>query len=242
MAGEPKARAREPRALTVIGMVLSGLALLVGIAMLIAGIAAVGVDAFGRDDDGFLTSPAEDFQSQGFAVTAERIDLSTGPADWAPEDVLGTTRVTAEGLTGDALFVGIARSDDVDAYLSGVAHSEVEGFTENEVDYTDHLGRLRPADPAREDFWVAQSSGSGPQTVEWDAESGVWSVVVMNESARPGVAFEAKAGVELDWLAEAGVILLVVGFLVTVSGGLASFFLIRYGLPRSGAAKSAPTE
>jgi hypothetical protein len=223
-----KTEGRGPSATTVVAMVVASIALLAGVGMVLTGGAVLALDAFARDDDGYLTSPSEDFESEGFAVTAEEIDLSTDPADWAPEELLGTTRITAESADGQPLFLGVAPSVKADAYLDGVSHSELDEIQNGGPQYEERAGARKPYLPARSDIWVAQASGTGQQTLDWDAESGIWSIVVMNEDASPGVAFEAKAGVELDWLVWAGLGLLLLGVVFTVSAGIAIFFLMRH--------------
>jgi hypothetical protein len=76
------------------------------------------------------------------------------------------------------VFVGIAARDDVDRYLGGVGHSQVDDFGDGSARYTQVAGRAPSSDPAVESFWLAQSEGAGSQTVEWDVEGGTtrpWS-------------------------------------------------------------------
>jgi hypothetical protein len=222
-------------ATTVVAMILASFGLLIGIGMVLAGGAVIAVDSFARDDDGYLTSPAEDFESRGYAVTTAEIDLSTDPADWAPEEILGTTRITATGRDG-ALFLGVAPSQEVANYLAGVPHSELDDIDNGDATYRQRGGARKPVPPSRADIWVSQASGAGPQTLDWDAESGIWSIVVMNEDGSRGVAFEAKAGVRLDWLSWVGLCLFVLGLLVIAAAGIAVYFLMRTKPPKAAAA------
>jgi hypothetical protein len=207
-------------------MTVASLAVLAGLGMMIGGGGILAIDTFARDDDGFLSSPTEEFETEGYAVTAEDIDLSTDPAGWVPEELLGTTRITAEGSTAQHIFVGIGQSADVDTYLNRVAHSELDEVENGTPTYLEREGSRRPGPPARSDIWVASSTGDGPRILDWDAESGIWSVVVMNEDGGAGVAFDAKAGARLDWLTWAGLGLLLLGLVITVSGGIAIYFLV----------------
>ena len=80
------------------------------------------------------------------------------------------------------VFVGIARTRDVDAYLDRSAHAtltdvEVDPF---EADYRTTGGLTRPAAPGTQPIWAARRTGTGTQTLTWDVEDGDWSVVVMN--------------------------------------------------------------
>jgi hypothetical protein len=199
----------------IVAMIVASIVALIGVGFALGGAALLAVDGFARDDDGFLTSPREDLESGSFAITAEEIDLTTDPAGWAPRELLGTARVTVSGSSD--MFIGIAPADELNAYLQGVAHSELEEIENGEPRYTDAAGGRPPGRPGAEDFWVASSSGPGEQYVDWDAESGVWSVAVMNADGSRNVAVEAKAGVELDWLGWAGLIALILGLLITAA-------------------------
>jgi hypothetical protein len=97
-------------------VVIGSIAALLGAAMLAGGGAILWADQTQRDD-GYLTSPRERFESSSYAIVSEPIDLvSSDPdvADWfLSDDVLGEVRLT---VTGQNVFLGVGRSDDVDAY------------------------------------------------------------------------------------------------------------------------------
>ena len=63
----------------------------------------------------------------------------------------------------------------VDAYLLGVAHSEVDELRTSGYRGTDREGARVPSPPAGAD-WSAAALGAGTQTVRWDPESGDWAV------------------------------------------------------------------
>jgi hypothetical protein len=201
----------------VAGMVFSSLGALIGLVMLLGGLALVAAYAFGRDDDGFFSTNDERLRTPAYALTAEGLDLGGDPADWAPSDLLGTVRVTVESAAERPVFAGIGPTDDVDGYLGRVAHSEVTDFSDGSPTYEDHRGGPPATRPGAQNFWVAQSEGPGQQRVEWDAEGGDWSVVVMNADAARGVAVEADAGVKVGWVLWVGLGLAVVG-LVLLAG------------------------
>jgi hypothetical protein len=199
-------------------MVFSSLAALIGIVMLLGGLAVIAAYAFGRDDDGFFTTDSEQLQTAGYALTAEDIDLGSDPADWAPGDVLGTVRIDVESAARRPVFVGIAPTADVDRYLGDVARAEVTDFSDGSPTYDIHRGGSPSARPAAQDFWVAESEGLDQQRIDWDAEGGDWSVVVMNSDAARAVDVDAEAGVKIDWVIWVGVGLAVVGLLLTALG------------------------
>ena len=114
------------------------------------------------------------------------------------------------------MFVGIGAEDDVDRYLGDVAHDELIDFHGDDPEFTPHEGSAPRTPPGDQDFWVAESEGSGEQALTWDAEFGRWTAVVMNADAARGVDVEADAGVKLGWAIWAGLGMFVVGLLMSV--------------------------
>ena len=227
----------------VVAMIVASIVALIGVGLAFGGGALLAVDGRARDDDGYLTSPSEDLETGSFAITAEEIDLSTDPAGWAPRELLGTARVTVDG--SNDTFIGIAPADKLNAYLRGVAHSELEEINDGDPQYADAAGGPPRGRPGAQDFWVASSEGPGEQYVDWDAESGVWSVAVMNADGSRNVAVEAKAGVELGWLGWAGAVALIVGLLITAAAIILIIVISRGATAHSRAAKepaAAPPE
>jgi hypothetical protein len=192
---------------------------LIGMALLLGGLAMIAAHAFARDDDGYYTTGTELLETDSYAIATDEIDLGTD-VDAAPDDLLGTVRIQSESTSGRPAFVGIGPSDDVDAYLSGVAYAELTDFADGEPEYADHPGDAPAGPPAAEGFWVAESEGADAQTLEWDVESGDWSILVMDADAEPGVSVDADIGAKVGWLIWAGLGLVVVGLLLA-GGGVA---------------------
>jgi hypothetical protein len=202
----------------VIGTVFASIAGLIGLALLVAGIAILAAFAFGRDDDGYFTTDRKQLDSVTHAITTQDIDLGADEADWAPDEVLGNIRIQVEG--NEPVFVGIGPDDDVDRYLGGVAHDELVDFHGADPEFDLKRGGAPRSPPGKQDFWVAESAGSGEQALTWDAEFGRWTVVVMNADAARGIDAEADAGIKLDWAFWVGLGLFVVGLLMTVGAVL----------------------
>jgi hypothetical protein len=198
----------------VIGMVFASIGGLIGLALLVGGIAVLAAYAFGRDDDGYFTSDRQRLESATYAITTEDIDLGADEADWAPDEILGNVRVQVDGEI--PVFVGIGSDADVARYLGDVAHDELIDFDGDDPEFDPHEGRAPRAPPGDQDFWVADSERSGEQALTWDAEFGRWTAVVMNADAARGIDVEADAGVKLDWAIWAGLGMFVVGLLMTV--------------------------
>jgi hypothetical protein len=198
----------------VIGMVFASIGGLIGLALLVGGIAVMAAYAFGRDDDGYFNSDRQQLESATYAITTEDIDLGVDEADWAPDEILGDIRLQVG--SAKPVFVGIGSDDDVDRYLGDVAHDELINFDGDDPQFDLHQGRAPRTPPGKQDFWVAESEGSGEQALTWDAEFGRWTAVVMNADAARNIDIEADAGVKLGWAIWAGLGMFVVGLLMSV--------------------------
>ena len=195
---------------------------LVGMALLVAGGAALLVDQAWRDDAGYVNTSTEQFVTRSYALTSNpfRLELE-GAGRLVDEDVLGTVRLQAESVDPDiGVFVGVARTDDVQRYLGSVAREQVTDFDlgPSRATYVRHPGGAPESAPTEQEFWAAQASGRGMQTLEWKAQSGHWTVVVMNEDGARAIDVRLRAGAELPFLAWVGGTLLGVGALVGVLG------------------------
>jgi hypothetical protein len=163
-----------------------------------------------KDDDGYLTTDAHRFSADTRALATENLDIDLGEGEWVvrPGD-LGHVRLEAESRDSKPLFVGIARTNDVERYLGDVPHTTVHDveagpFDSFEADYTRHAGNGRPKSPEHADIWAASNQGTGRQTVDWEVEDGDWSVVVMNADGSLGVDADISAGADVPFLNELG--------------------------------------
>ena len=201
-----------------IAVLLSGVVVsFIGVALVLGGLALALAHGLARDSDGFYTTGTERLETRTYALTVEDVDLGNDTADLVPEDLLGRVRVRAERPGGQPVFVGIARERDVDAYLRGVGHAELDDVDPPE--YVTHRGGPPRRPPTSEPFWVASAEGPGRQSVDWDVEGGSWSVVAMNADGERRVAVDADVGAKVGWFLWVGIALLVVGLLFVVGGG-----------------------
>jgi hypothetical protein len=203
-------------ALVVVGVV----AALMAFGLLAGGCALTAIDRTQRDDDGFLMSPSQEFQTATFAIVSERADLHTEGAEWALDTFLGDVRIRSESER--PVFVGIGPAADVTRYLAGVEHDVVTDLdSDGDPEYTPRPGRAPPGPPASQTFWVASASGSGEQTLDWDPRDGDWRAVVMNVDGSRGVSSDLSIGAELDSVLWIGLGMLGVGLLFAVGAALA---------------------
>ena len=207
----------------VIGMVFASIGGLIGLALLVGGIAILAAYAFGRDDDGYFNSDRQKLESATYAIITEDIDLGADEVDWAPDGVLGDIRVQVEGQK--PVFVGIGPDSDVDRYLGDVTRDELIDFDGDDPEFDLHQGRAPRTPPGEQKFWVAEAEGSGEQALTWDAEFGRWTAVVMNADAARGIDVEADVGIKLGWAIWAGLGMVVVGLLMS-AGAVVVILLI----------------
>jgi hypothetical protein len=217
-AVEPPARTRS-RAGRVALIVVGVIAGIVAFALLVGGCALVAVDRTQRDDDGFLMSPSQEFDSATYAIVSESADIDSG-GEWALDSFLGTVRIRSD--SDRRVFVGIAPAADVDRYLEGVEHDVVTDLdSSGDPEYSRRAGGAPPAAPGGETFWAASISGTGEQVLDWDPEDGDWSAVVMNQDASRGVSADMSIGAELDSVLWIGIGLLALGVLLAAGAALA---------------------
>jgi hypothetical protein len=213
----------------VVLVVLGSLAALLAFGLAAGGGTVVVLDQTQRDSDGYLMSPSKHFSTATYALVTKSVDLG---ADGAGRDFLGTVRIRTE--SDRPVFVGIARSSAVTAYLGGARRAEVREVGAWHVGYDVLAGGRPPAPPGSQNFWAASVTGSGEQALDWKPSAGTWRLAVMNPGGSPQVTVDASVGAKLANLIWVGAGLLATGIVFAfVAAGL-----IHLGIRRS----KAPTQ
>ena len=202
------------------------------------GLLAIGTLAFvgesEKDSDGYLSTHTHQFEGGTRALATENLDVDLDAGNFVLDtEDLGKVRLQVESRDDKPVFVGIARTTDVENYLSGVSHTTVTDVDTSpfDADYEDHAGNRRPVVPADSNIWVASEHGSGKQTLHWDIEDGDYSVVVMNADGSRGVDADVSTGANVPFLDEIGWTALGSGGFVLVVG----IALLVMGIRRPGA-------
>ncbi|HJT37581.1 MAG TPA: DUF4389 domain-containing protein, partial [Actinomycetota bacterium] len=190
---------------------LGAVALIVGLALAAGGgVVLVAQSAF-RDAEGFFVAGPHPFDSAGYAITSKHIDLGTNPERGA-SDIGGifTLRLRAQSTNGSQIFIGIARSADVESYLTDVDHDEITDVSLRPFRATyQHLaGTATPRAPTKDPIWVQTVWGPGQQTLIWHPRRGQWTVVIMNADGARDVSARMSVGVRVRYLTWIGVGLL----------------------------------
>jgi hypothetical protein len=225
----------------IVIVVIASIGALVALAMLAAATVLTWAATTQRDDTGYFHTDTKRFSTASYALVSEDVDLGTDRRPrgfgFEPGDIV---RVRVRGSSGDRdqpVFIGIARSSDVDRYLSGVAHDVIRDVRLRpfEVEYDPIAGATEPAVPPDQTFWVASSAGPGPQTVTWEPTRGTWSIVLMNADAARGVVADVDVGVEVRHL------WVIVGAvwglgLVLLAGAITVIIIVSHRAARAGVA------
>ena len=213
---QPESR-RRPGAVAIVASTLLAVA---SLTLFAAGGVLLWADGQ-KDDQGYLNTRASASRPVP-PRSRPRTSTSTSTGSAPPS---ATARSAACGSTcgpagAEPVFAGIARTQDVDDYLRGTAHTIVRDVDTDpfRADYRDRPGDRRIAPPAGESIWVASSTGGA---LDWKVRDGDWSVVVMNADGSPGVAATVKAGAKLPILVPAGWTLIGGGALaLLIAGGV----------------------
>ncbi len=190
----------------IVALVIGCIAALIGVGLLLGMLALTWAYSTQRDDDGYFSTGTVRIETATAALQSEQIDLgSDDRPNRSPfgEGDLATVRLEATAREGEEIFIGIADSTDVDAFVGDVAHDRVVDIDwgDDDVDYQrdGRQPRSLPA-PTEQDFWVASAAGPGLQTLTWDVEGGDWSIVAMRPDGDRGVSADVSIGVKIDAL------------------------------------------
>jgi hypothetical protein len=211
----------------VVALVLGLLLLLPALGLLAGGGVLLWADQWQRTSNGYLLSPTGHVSTDGYAITSDRIDLSTD-ADWVPVSAaLGTAIVRATG-SGPDLFIGIGPSDQVTSYLGDVQRAVINDLGNNGAVIDREVSGGAPAGPpGQQTFWTEQTSGAGRQELTWTPADGDWTAVVMNADGSAGVDADLRVGAELPALTGIGWGLLIGGALLTLIAVLVIVLAVR---------------
>lgn len=193
-----------------------------GLGMLIGGVAAAVAYGVARDSDGFFRSDEIRLVSATSAITSESVDLNGGPGDigWLSErgDV-GTVSVEVRPVAaGQEIFAGIGPTSEVARYLASVALDRVDDIEDNVARLVPQEGTATPMPPVDQTFWVAQIATAETGSMTWEIEQGDWSIVVMNADGSPGVDVDARVGIKFDWLLPVSIGLIIAGVILLAGG------------------------
>ena len=168
---------------------------------------------------------------------------------------LGSLRLSAESASGAPLFIGVAPSQQVEAYLADVSHAVVTraniGPGGNSLSVIE--GTQAPADPTQQDFWTLSQTGTGEQNLVWNlqdlsaqenaAPAASYTLVVMNADGSRAVNVDLRGGARSDLIAPLGWGLLIGGIALLLVAlvllALGTVLLVRQPVRRAAAGPDA---
>jgi hypothetical protein len=209
----------------VIAVVVASLAVLAGLAALVAGGTALVFDQTQRDASGYLMTDSTAYSTDTYALVSDSYRTGAAGDRMVARDMLGTVRIRTE--SAQPVFVGIGAAAAVDSYLANVRREVATRFDANKTDFRLSKGGAPAVSPTARRFWAAQSLGSGPQTLSWSPRNGDWRIVVMNANGAAGVRAELAIGARFPHLLWIGIGVLGGGALLLLLGGGGIFAAVR---------------
>ena len=176
-------------------------------------------------------------KTSALVTSTAKIDSTRDVASALGQPKVGITATAKDG--GKDVFVGIARTADVDRYLAGAAIDRVTDFGVAPYHLDKHRegsGTATPKAPASQDFWVAKSVGQRAD-VKWKVHDGSYRAVVMNVDGKPGVKADSHYEVGVPYLSTAGLAAMLAG-IIAIGAGIV---LIVSGVGGGGSAASTVT-
>lgn len=189
--------------------------LVLGIVMVILGVfatvAGVAIVALVGPDGSVGLSPTR-FLGTGVALTLPQLDVPRLPAGQ-------TIALDAQAEPSDVpLFLGIARSADVNAYLAGAPIDVIQQIDWPGAARTEHVeGSVTPAPPTGQQIWVVSAQGNAP-SLHWVAAPGDWTLVVMRADAQPSLDVTLSGRLTISALGPIGIALLAVALAMLAVG------------------------
>lgn len=217
-------------------LVLGVLVALLAMPLLLGGLGLGWAVATQTDDDGYFATPTERITTSTTALTSGVLELGGAGSDtwWLDNDV-ATFRLEATSADGTPVFVGLAPSRDLAAYLAGTSYDRITGIQADPFRYSlDRRGTEGALTelPTDQTFWTAEATGSGTQQLEWDVTPGTYTVVVMNADASAGVDVQVQAAGRFAFLTPIAVGLAVAGGLLLLVAAALIVYGARPGAPR----------
>ena len=224
----PFAAPTRDRTGPILTTVSGGVAAFLAIILLAAGAALFWVSEHKTDGDGFYTTDSHTYSSPTRALTTQNLDVQEDVPDWLfSTDTFGRVRIDPRSTDSDKpVFVGIAQTTDVNAYLDQVQRDEISDldFDPFTIDKRRYAGEARPAMPAAQTFWAASSVDGQP--LDWKVRKGEWSVVMMNADGSPGVSVDASVGAKTPIIRDLAWWLTIPG----IGLGLIALVLVAFGV------------
>lgn len=214
----------------IILLIFGGISILIALGLIVRGGSLFFVTNEFVDNDGFISTNSISFETTTSAIVFQPINIDIGNIGsymWQPT-LSDFITIKISGSNNDPsknIFIGIDQTSKLINYLDGVGYSEVTDlnlFPLN-IDYFSHTGHELPEDPTRTSF-VISTYGSGTQSLEWEPEEGVYSIILMNDDDSSGIDLDVKFKAKVPFLNTIMMMLFTVGIIALIFGGLFIYF------------------
>jgi hypothetical protein len=194
----------------ITALVIGALLAIGSFAPIAAGITGIVFDRTQRDADGFVHTGMHTFESSGYALMSEGVDLrfDNQPALRVAQEFIGDARIRVRSQ--QAVFAGVALTADAEAYLRDVDRTIVSDINRTTATTTRPGGPPIGA-PGAQRFWTASTEGSGTRSLAVPIENGNFTLVVMNADGSSGVRAAVSLGATAPNLGWMSVVALIVG-------------------------------
>ncbi len=195
------------------------LVVLIGVGILSSGSYFVWLHYNLSDRAGFYSSRRKTrIRTTSHAVILDPAKID--PDKWWPFQFPAWEKTRVRIRAGQQFFVGLASTEEVRDYLSGVSYDQITYFSlyPLEVEYKNLSGSYVPAGPGDQSFWEEKFSGSYDYDLKLDKRKDSRSLVFMNRDGSSGMKFDLQLGLKGGSLLFAGTGLLVGGLLVLFVG------------------------
>ncbi|HSF84764.1 MAG TPA: hypothetical protein VLG28_03770 [Acidimicrobiia bacterium] len=220
----------------LLAAIFGSLILLSGAAMTTGGAIALAV----TDGNGWINAPTARVETDTAAVVGADIYLDLGDAIDEQTYVSFSdipARIEVDSRNGKDVFIGVAAAEDVASYLRGTAHARADFFDDDIELFTSDGGTVLVS-PAAQPFWVASATDG---SLDWDLESGNWSVVIANADGSSGVDVAVTGSARIPFVEAIGIGLLVFGVMAIVGGAVMLYFGVRSDPRAQWATPAQPT-
>ena len=214
-------------------LIFGVIVVLVAIGMIVAGGGVLWANSALTDDDGYFTTKTLRIDKESYAIASESADIDVA-------SIWGLGRLVTfkvEGSNDDPsknIFIGVAEERDLEDYLRDVEYHEVTDLkiSPDRLEYSKRPGNSKPASPHEQAFWTESAHGTGTQTLEWELESGTWSLVLMNDDGSAGIDLSIVLGAKIPHLFSVGIGFVVGGIVALLLGAFMIVLAVRRS-PRS---------
>ncbi|MFX0117168.1 MAG: RDD family protein [Candidatus Hodarchaeota archaeon] len=180
-----------------------------------------------EDNEGYYMSPwSRDADSVGIGFVFD-VDIETGEPG-SRFDISEFADFKFRARSEQLLFVGIAKAEEVDAYLASQNYWIMTDFNfgwGEEDDSSDYEKEWHPGSGplAPMPSWDVSNQGTY-FTLYWTPKEGSWTVVVINQDLSEGYDIQYKVGVKAPILRAIGLALLIFGTFLFITAGLLIYF------------------